>query len=144
MRKKRPKAVIDTNLFVSGLISPHSLPSQIIRAWRGKRFKLITSMTLLEELADVLHRPKMTRYGFSEEKIIIIIKSMEKLVLDIPDSKLPIDLRDPKDKHVLLCAVRGKADYLVTGDQDLLVLKNDNRIKPVEIVTVSEFIAKIL
>lgn len=52
---------------------------------------------------------------------------------------LPVSVRDPKDEHILAAALGGEADYLVTGDQDLLVLAGDPRLGSLQIVTVAAF-----
>lgn len=50
------KAVLDTNVLVSALISPNGTPAQLINAWREKKFELVVSPAILEELAEVLQR----------------------------------------------------------------------------------------
>jgi predicted nucleic acid-binding protein len=57
-----------------------------------------------------------------------------------PRRRLPVHIRDPKDERVLAAALGGRADYLVTGDDDLLVLNGDPRIRTLKIVTVREFL----
>ena len=53
---------------------------------------------------------------------------------------LPVQVRDPKDEHVLAAALSGKADYLVTGDEDLLHLDGDPKLGNLQIITAREFV----
>jgi hypothetical protein len=55
--------------------------------------------------------------------------------------RIPVDVRDPKDAHILAAALGGDADYLITGDDDLLVLRDDSRLSRPDIVTVVEFLS---
>ncbi len=57
-----------------------------------------------------------------------------------PTSTLPVPVRDPKDEHILASGLGGNADYLITGDEDLLVLRYDKRLGTLRIVTVTEFL----
>lgn len=59
----------------------------------------------------------------------------------VPSSSIPVSLRDPKDEHILAAALVGKADYLVTGDDNLLVHQGDPRLGTVKIVTAAQFLA---
>lgn len=60
--------------------------------------------------------------------------------LVVPRLPAPITVRDPLDEHILALAVTGGADYLITGDNDLLVLAGDPRLDALRIVTVAEFL----
>ena len=56
-----PRAVLDTNILVSALISPRGTPANIVQAWRAEQFDLVTSLPILEELQEALSRPKIRR-----------------------------------------------------------------------------------
>lgn len=141
MNKKKPKAVVDTNLLVSGLISPHRTPFKIIKAWRKKRFDLVTSPQILQEFEEVLRRPKLAKYGISNKKVLILIERFAKSAKQvIPAKKSTIRVRDPKDEHILAAAIDSHADYLVTGDNDLLSLRNHQQIRPLAIITAKHFL----
>lgn len=143
MRKKKSlvSAVIDTNLFVSGLINKQGTPSQLIDALRQGAFTLVLSESLHTEYNQVLPRPKFTRkYGITEEEIADFLFLVETNALRVtPSHNLPVKVRDKKDERVLAAALGGKADYLVTGDDDLLVLRDDPRLGELKIVTGAEF-----
>lgn len=137
------RAVVDTNLFVRGLLKgPVTLP--LIQAWKEERFKLVTSEGLLAELFKVLARPKFRRYFTRED-----VEELGKLIYERAEMVEPaihVTLcRDPKDDVFLDVAIAGKVPYLVTGDEDL---KGDEALKEkihneygVRIVSVPEFLA---
>ena len=62
---------------------------------------------------------------------------------NVPSSSIPVSLRDPKDEHIPGAALAGKADYLVTGDDDLLVHQGDPRLGALQIVTASQFLTML-
>ncbi|MCD6555040.1 MAG: putative toxin-antitoxin system toxin component, PIN family [Anaerolineae bacterium] len=133
------RAVVDTNTLVSGIISPLGAPAQIIRRWQRGDFLLLTSPALLAELRRVLEYPRIVdRLGWSGEECTQFVKGLETLALVTPGAlRLPGVTRDPKDDPVVACAVEGEAGFIVSGDQDLLVLGTH---KGVRVVTPREFL----
>ena len=117
--------VLDTNVIVSAAMSPGSTPDQILRAWRGGAFELTTSAALLIELANVLSRQKIRkRTGFSvdeEEAFVRSISLSSKVV--VPAERLTI-ATDPDDDRVLEAAIADDAEFVVSGDSDLLELES--------------------
>jgi putative PIN family toxin of toxin-antitoxin system len=127
------RVVIDTNIWISFLIgkSLTGLSDAII----NNRVKVLFSHDLFSELLEVLQRPKFKKY-FSQdaiEKLIILLHEKIELV-DIVNNF--DDCRDKKDNFLLDLAISGKADYLITGDADLLVL---NPFHGVEIISYTLF-----
>lgn len=118
------RAVVDTNTLISGLISPLGAPAQITRHWKKGDFLLLTSPALLAELRRVLEYPRIAdRLGWLDEERTQFVESFETLALITPGVlTLPGVTRDPKDDPVVACAVEGEAGFIVSGDQDLLVL----------------------
>jgi len=118
------KLVLDTNVFVSALLKRSSVPGQILQAWRDGRFDLLVSDPLYEELSDVLRRRKLKAYLKPELawKLLELIKDYATWVevAHVPSRAV----RDPKDRMVLGTALGGKARCIVTGDEDLLVLRS--------------------
>ena len=93
---------------------------------------------MLLELADVLNREKFNKYVTHAERMRFMVSFLK--VAEIIDiSETIVACRDPKDNKLLELAVGGNADYLVTGDKDLLVL---NPFRGVEIITPREFLEK--
>ena len=137
-----PNAVVDTNIFISGTINPHGRPRQVLSAWHEGRFNLILSDWQHAELITVFARPKIIRqFRITLIELTELIARIAGVTPIVPSSSIPVSLRDPKDEHILAAALVGKADYLVTGDDDLLVHQGDPRLGALQIVTASQFLA---
>ena len=135
--KNSKRIIIDTNLWISHLISGSlgKLDDFIIS---GKVI-LIFSEELFTEFIEVVSRPKFKKY-FSK-KDIDNLQSLFDEYGEIIDVTTSIDLcRDSKDNFLLNLSIDAKADYLITGDKDLLVI---NEIKSCSILTYKEFIEDI-
>jgi uncharacterized protein len=116
------RVVLDSNVLISALISTGSTTDLIYRAWREKRFALVTSKVQLAELRRASRYPKLRKLVPSREFGALINRLHGALVLD----KLPrIDLSpDAADNYLLAMAEAANADFLVTGDaKGLLRLK---------------------
>ncbi len=133
------RAVLDTNVIVSGTIQNSGSPFMILEAWRKSRFILITSRTLIDEVRRVLHYPRIQKkYRITEKQIMNIMKNLINYSVTTPGNiKLTVIKRDPQDNEVLIAALEGEADHIVSGDNDLQELKN---YKGVKIVSPSEFL----
>ena len=134
------RVVLDTNVFVSGLLLPASVPGQIVSALRRGDFRLVTSEPMLVEFAAVLAYPKLQkRIGWDEETIAryLMLLRFEADVVDINDESAEVP-RDPADTMVLRTLLAGSADFLVSGDQDLLALA-----RQYPIITPVEFVSRI-
>ena len=142
MSSRRVSAVIDTNLFISALISARGAPGALYAAWRDGAFILHISDEQRAEIADVLARPKFTeRFKLSTDAIQGLFYLLETRAHRVPlHDPLPLQVRDHKDNHILAAALGGGADYLVSGDADLLSLADDPRITPLQIITVQRFL----
>ncbi len=135
-------AVVDTNLIVSELLLRRGAPYELLVAWRAGAFVLLFTERIYEEYVRVLPRPKFARYGLTPEIIVGFLASLRARGRRItPRRRLPITVRDPKDDMVLAAALGGHADYLVTGDADLLDLRSRSELGTLQIVTVREFLA---
>lgn len=117
------RVVLDTNVLVSGLAYPGSIPGRIVAVWRQGGLDVALSHYILDELARVL--PRLPRISMTPVEIRDLVDSLMFLV-DIvePKGEQDADLRDPADQTVLLTLLAAKADYLITGDKDLLALAN--------------------
>lgn len=119
------RIVADTNVLVSGLLWPGPPASFLDAAWM-RSFHLITSEDLLAELEEVLSRPHLEpRLRGRGRTAGEVTKKLRVLATVIEPAELnpPVELRDLEDLPVLRCAAGGQAQAIVTGDQDLLVLK---------------------
>ena len=136
------RAVVDTNLFVSGALNSDGRPRRLLRAFFEEQFELLLSEEQLAELTDVFSRPKFFRdRRITLGDLVELFVGLAAAPLVAPSSTIPLPLRDPKDEHILAGAIGGNADYLVTGDADLLVLQGDPRLAPLQIVTAAQFLA---
>jgi len=141
-RNTRVRAVVDTNLVISGLISERGAPHQVLAAWRQGRFTLLMTPELLAEYERVLARPLFAeRYGLTEEERTAFLRRVQSGGRRVPSSTtLPVNVRDDNDAMILAAALGGNATHLVTGDQDLLVLRDDPLLGALRIVTVRAFL----
>ncbi len=137
-----PKAVVETNLFVSAILFNRGTPYALRRAWHAGAFELLLSDDHHAELADVLGRPRLVgRYNVSLEDLVKVLAGLAAATRVEPSATVPVAVRDPKDVKILAAALGGGADHLVTGDADLLVLRDHPRLGALAIVTAAEFLA---
>lgn len=111
--------VFDTNVLLSAFRFKKT-PGEVYQ-YCAERHTLYTSEWLLNELANVLKRDKFNLPPDIQEAILLQVKSDAQLVF--PTNELPTDSRDPDDNNVLQVAVFVKANFIITGDRDLLDLK---------------------
>lgn len=117
------RVVVDTNILVRALIMPHGSVGPVILHLRQGHYALLYAWSLLEELVDVLNRPRIrVKYNLSEQDIHTVV-SLILLRGEAVKKPEPIRAcRDPKDDKFLEVAVSGEAEVIVSGDEDLLVL----------------------
>ena len=114
-------AIIDTNIFVSGLLKGVTT-RPIINAFKDDQFKLLISNEIEEELFEVLSRPKFNDY--IDKKTIAELACLIRHKAKIVKPKVSVkECRDSKDNIILECALEGKPDFIVTNDEDLLVIR---------------------
>ncbi len=141
----RASAVVDTNLIVSGLVFERGAPRRLVRAGFDQTFSMLISQSVRAEYERVLTRPWFaTKYGLSPDDVDAFLKLLDTSASMVtPLTELPVPVRDPKDEPILAAALGGQANYLVTGDKDLLVLAGDPRLGTLRIVKVADFLAAI-
>jgi putative PIN family toxin of toxin-antitoxin system len=120
------RVVLDTNVLLSGIAFPGSVPGKIMSAWRLGSLEVVLSDFIIEELRRVLprlgHRHGLTSAEIDDLLDILSIQA-EILTPHVPDEQLLRDTNDLPVLGTLLAAVQsGNVDYLLTGDKDLLVL----------------------
>ena len=116
------RVVLDTNVLVSGLMLPESVPGKIVAAWRSAQFELVLSEPLLDEIGRVLSYPRIqARLGWGKDEIanFLLLLRFKADVVDIAQEK-GRKTRDPGDDPVLATLLASGADCLVSGDGDLL------------------------
>ena len=116
------RVVLDANVLVSAVISQAGPAREIVMAWVEERFELVASPTLLDELRDVLPRPRFRRW-VSTDIAAEFIDGLTQDALVLDDSPAQPGLTaDPDDEYVIVLARAAGADYLVSGDRHLLDL----------------------
>lgn len=130
-----PRCVFDTNTVVSALLFSRSVPRRALsRALQVGT--LLMSQALSEELDDVLGRQRFDRYVTRLERTAFL-RYLLRMAMSVQITETVQACRDPDDDKILELAVNGHADYIVTGDDDLLVM---NPFRGIAIVTPSEFL----
>jgi putative PIN family toxin of toxin-antitoxin system len=140
--KTRPRLVIDTNVFVSGLISGASSPAQILKAIQQKKVIHLVSDPIVEEYLRVLDYPQFRKFKKITDEFVADIAAY--LVYQTERVELSSKIRlspDPDDNVFLETAVDGKADWLVTNDKaDLLALR---AVQEIPIVSAREVVVRL-
>ncbi len=134
--KRRPRWVVDTNVLVSAFLW-RGTPGRLIELAGEKEVQLFTSRLLLNELAATLAKKKLMKYvastGMTAEQLLSHYRRVATLVTA---RQLEAQVsRDADDDAVLACALAARADLIVSGDDELLVLKAFNGVP---IVTVAQ------
>ena len=136
------RLVLDTNVLVSGLAYAGGPPGRLLAAWRSGAFDLVSSEFMLGELSRVL--PRMApRTGMSAMDVHDFLDSFRTAVAWVEPDAASLarahasGLRDPNDLPILALAIACGADWLITGDKDLLALAGQFRI-----LTPAEFCAR--
>ena len=137
---KPPVVVLDTNLALSALVFAQGRTAELRQAWQGGRFKPIVSQATAAELIRVLAYPKFKLSPQDQEELLAdYLPYCRTVRIPARLPKLPV-CRDVHDQPFLELAAVGKADFLVTGDRDLLVLAPEFSRA---IVTADEFLGRL-
>jgi putative PIN family toxin of toxin-antitoxin system len=133
------RVVFDPNVLVSAVITPVGPPAEALDAWRNGEFDLIVSPRLLDELEDVLLRPKFRAY-VSPEQVGAYVEALaaEALAFDDPADPPRVSL-DPGDDYLIALARTAGADLLVSGDKHLTDLADP----PVRVMTPRDLLARL-
>ncbi|MBI2176465.1 putative toxin-antitoxin system toxin component, PIN family [Candidatus Woesearchaeota archaeon] len=131
------RVVPDTNVLISALIVEGN-EYRLIEKCFVREIIIITSVDVLDEFKEVALRPK---FGFSEEEVNDFVNALiEAAEVVMPKEKVRSVCRDPDDNKLLEAALEGNADYIISGDKDLLVLK---KFRSAKIVTAAELLRNI-
>ena len=138
------RVVLDTNVFISGVISKRGAAAQVLQAWRARQFLLVVSQRIISEIVEVLRYPRIQqKYGIKETDIEGLISLLEIDALVVPglhhdEVSIP---EDPADEMFLDCALDAEADCIVSGDQHLLQI---GEFEGIPIISVREFLDRFL
>lgn len=116
------RIILDTNILLSALLSPLGAPAKLLDAWERKVFTLVASDVLIAELRDVAGRPffRVRLRASAAELLAAGLREFSFYCDDLPSGPIA---PDPKDSYLLAMAEASKAEFLVTGDKELLSLK---------------------
>lgn len=134
------KVVFDTNVVVSGLLAPASLPGALLRHAKEGRLRWVSSLPMIDELARVLAYPKLAKrlpWSPAERARFIANYHDGKEIVDIAGTSAIVPA-DADDNMVLATLLASRADVLITGDADLLELA-----ERYPILTPAEFVARM-
>ena len=137
------RVVLDANIFVSSVLVKQGLPAQIVAAWRERYYDLLMAPVLRDEIARVLAYPHIRRkYRIDDKDVNDLLDLLDQRALWV---EREADVRgaipdDPKDEHVLGCAIAGQADLIVSGDRHLLDLGS---FQGIAIVSAREFSVRL-
>ena len=125
------KIILDTNVLLSALLFPVGPPAQLLEAWERKKFIVVACEALIAELRDVTSRPFFqTRLRMSTIELLAAgLRDLSEFCADLPHE---VVAPDAKDSFLLALAEASHADFLVTGDKELLTLKHHG---PTRIIT---------
>ena len=133
------RAILDTNILISYLLhdAPESPITQIVQAGVRGEYTLLTMQSLWQELQTSVQSKNYLRDRISCNDLRQLVESLRQVSEIVPPPAwIPRVTRDPKDDYLLACAAVAGADYLVTGDEDLLAL---GKVGDLQIVAARRF-----
>lgn len=118
------RAVLDTNVVISATLIRDGIEDRILRAWQRGAFDVVLSPQILDEMGRALSYEKFRKARWmAEEKMVALLQSLAQESLLVP-GKVRVEVsRDPEENKFLEAAIEARAQYVVTGDKDLLDLK---------------------
>lgn len=131
----KPNLVLDTNIIVSAILAKTGKARQALDKAQDMGHVLM-STSVLAEIETVLLRPKFDKYISQLERHFFLTNFL-KTVKFIAETEVVTVCRDPQDDKILNLALSGRAEYIISGDQDLLVL---NPFRGVQIITIGTFL----
>jgi putative PIN family toxin of toxin-antitoxin system len=131
----KPNLVLDTNIIVSAILSKTGKARQALDKAQDIS-QVLMSTSVLAEIETVLLRPKFDKYISQLERRFFLTNFL-KTVEFIAETEVVTVCRDPQDDKILNLALSGQAEYIISGDQDLLVL---NPFRDIRIITIDTFL----
>ena len=132
------RAVLDSNVIISAVLSPGGSPAQLLRLWLEGAYDLVCSPLLLDELSRALAYPKLAKYIDADEADELIdLLRRGALLIDDPNTPPTVKSSDPGDDYLIALAQRSRS-VLVSGDIDLLELSEQ-----IPVYSPSAFVAQL-
>jgi hypothetical protein len=139
--------VIDTNVWISAFLNPEGFPARLIQAGKTGSFSIVSSLPLLDEVHEVLLRPRIMKLRHSTEiDVEAFMVGIVAVVQLVPVSGELRLCRDPDDDVILETAIQGHASYVVSRDEDMtrdLDLIDHLREQGIETITVQRLIDRL-
>jgi len=133
--------VVDTSVLMRGFMSQRGPAGRILVAVSRRTFEPVVSTSSLVELRRVISRPSRDYYKIDRSVAELVISRLEERPLvTIETTRSPVTIRDVKDEYLVRTAIAGGVAFLVSVDNDLLVLADDLRPHGVEVVTPARFV----
>lgn len=140
------RIVLDTNVIVSGLLIPHSIPGQLLSLWEDEQYELVTSMEQIDEVNRVLAYDKLkNRIDPTKAKTLLTsLQLSAEIARELPEVSYTVDLAD---NLILATAIAGRVDILVSGNQQHLmwwkVFRFSHLAKPLKNSACEEFLSGV-
>jgi putative PIN family toxin of toxin-antitoxin system len=136
------RTVLDANQFVSAILSPEGPPAEVLNMWRDGVFELVVSPPIIEEIRRVLNYPRLSKlHKKSSKEIDQFLEELELLSILAPGKLfLSVVKNDPSDDKYIAAALEGEAQFIVTGDNHLLKIREYHGVF---IVTAREFLGAL-
>lgn len=133
------RVVLDSNIYISSLISQKGNPYTIFQRWQAKEFDILISRPIIEEILRVSSYQRIIKKypGVEEERPNLIASIKKHGIIVEPQEELSVVTADPSDNRYIECALAGKARCIVTGDNHLLDL---GAYQGIEIITPATFL----
>lgn len=132
------RAVLDTNVLISATLIRAGNEDRVLRAWQRGEFEVVVSPQILQEMARVLfyEKPRKARW-MSEPEVASLLRLFAQEAFLVPGKVTATASPDPDDNKFLAAAVEAEAQYVVSGDRDLLDLKT---YRGIQVVTPAAFL----
>jgi putative PIN family toxin of toxin-antitoxin system len=118
------RVVLDTNVLVSATLIRNGNEDRILHAWRRRAFDLVFSPAMLEEVGRVLTYEKLRKHRWlSDDEVVELLEALASQSVMVPGTTAITASRDPEDDKFLAAGLESEAEYVVTGDKDLLALE---------------------
>jgi putative PIN family toxin of toxin-antitoxin system len=142
------RAVLDTNVWVSGILTPGHPPAKILELALTGNLRLIISAGIIREIGRVLQYPKvekaLKKHRITSQEVEDVILKLLKVTLITPGARFVEGVsNDPADDMVIACALKGQADFIISGDHHLTDLENYQGIKIVDPATFLAIITRL-
>lgn len=142
------RTVLDTNVWVSGVLSPGNPPAIILEFALTGKIRLITSPGIIREVVRVFQYPKVKKAlekhrVTSREVEDVFLKLAKMSIITAGEKLVEAVLEDPVDNMVISCALEGRADFIISGDHHLTDLENYQGIKIIAPADFLELMAKL-